>query len=109
MSGWFELKKTESGKFFFVLKADNARTILVSEMYESKAAAQKGIASVQVNSQLDERFDKREAKDGQFYFVLKAGNHEIIGNSEMYPTESVRDKGIEAVMRAGASTTIKEV
>ena len=46
----FELKKNEkSGQFHFVLKAANGQVILSSEMYNSKAAAKNGIASVQKN------------------------------------------------------------
>jgi len=38
--------------------------------------------------------------------VLKAGNHEVIGTSEMYSSTSARDGGIEAVQRAAADATI---
>ena len=52
MSGWYELSSNDKGQHFFVLKAGNAETILRSEQYESKAAAENGIASVQKNSPL---------------------------------------------------------
>lgn len=109
MSGWFELKKTDKEKFHFVLKAGNAEIILSSEIYESKAAAEKGIASVQANSSQDERYEKKQAKDERFYFVLKAANHQIIGQSQFYKAEASCDKGIEAVKRAGSSDTIKDL
>ena len=56
MAGWYELKKNDKGQFFFVLKAGNAEVILRSEQYESRAAAEGGIASVQKNAPADERF-----------------------------------------------------
>lgn len=37
------------------------------------------------------------AKDGQTYFNLKAGNHEIILTSEMYTTRAAAENGIESV------------
>ena len=46
MSGWFELTRNDKGQFHFVLKAGNAETILSSEVYQSKASAENGIASV---------------------------------------------------------------
>ena len=98
MSGWYELSKTSSGQFRFVLKAANAETILVSEQYTTLAAAKGGIASVQVNSPLDERYEKKVAKDGKPYFNLKAANHQIIGTSELYSSDAARDKGIASVM-----------
>jgi uncharacterized protein YegP (UPF0339 family) len=59
MSGWYEVSKSISGQFRFVLKAANAETILTSELYSTRAAADKGIAAVQANSPLDERYEKK--------------------------------------------------
>lgn len=50
--GYYVLKKSEKATtqpYYFVLKADNHETIATSEMYSSKEAANKGIASVQKN------------------------------------------------------------
>ena len=108
MSGWYELSKTSNGQFRFVLKAANAETILVSEHYTTLAAAKGGIASVQVNSPHDERYDKKVANDGKPYFNLKAANHQIIGTSEQYSSEAARDKGIASVKTNGPTTLVKE-
>ena len=107
MTGWFELSKSTDGQFRFVLKAGNAETILTSELYTTKTSAGNGIASVQANSALDARYDKNEAKNGKFYFNLKAANHQIVGTSQMYQSASGRDNGIASVKTNGASTTIK--
>jgi uncharacterized protein len=107
MAGWYELTKNEKGQFFFVLKAGNAEVILRSEQYESRAAAEGGIASVQKNSPADERFERKDASDGRFYFNLKAGNHQVIGTSQMYKAAASREVGIESVKTNGPSTTIK--
>ncbi len=109
MAGWYELSKTDKGQHNFVLKAGNAETILRSEQYESKAAAENGIASVQTNSPLDERYDRKDASDGRTYFNLKAGNHQIIGTSQMYQAAASRDNGIESVKTNGSSTVIKSM
>jgi uncharacterized protein YegP (UPF0339 family) len=108
MAGWYELTKSEKGQYSFSLKAGNAETILRSEQYETKAAAENGIASVQKNCALDERYDRKDAADGRTYFNLKAGNHQIIGSSQMYGTPASRDNGIESVKTNGVSTTIKD-
>lgn len=81
MAGWFELSKSSNGQFHFVLKAGNAEIILTSEMYNTKSAAENGIASVQVNSPLDERYEKKVSANQKPYFNLKAANHQIIGSS----------------------------
>lgn len=46
MAGWFELSKSSDDQYRFVLKAGNGEIILTSELYTTKSAAEKGIASV---------------------------------------------------------------
>jgi uncharacterized protein len=94
MAGKFELKKSKNEKYFFSLLAGNGQKILASEMYEAKASALNGIESVKKNAVEDGRFDRLVAKNGSPYFTLKAGNGQIIGNSEMYSSASARDNGI---------------
>jgi Uncharacterized conserved protein len=108
MSGWFELSKSSDGQFRFVLKAGNAETILTSELYTTKSAAENGIASVRTNSPSDERYEKKTAANGKFYFNLKAGNHQVIGTSQMYASEQSRDKGIASVKTNGPTLTVKD-
>jgi uncharacterized protein len=50
VAGKFELYKDIAGKFRFRLKAGNGEVIAVGEAYESKAAAENGIKSVQTNA-----------------------------------------------------------
>lgn len=108
MAGYFELKVGKSGKYSFNLKSGNHQVILTSESYESKAAAKNGIAAVQKNSSSDAKFDRRAAKNGEPYFVLKAGNGEVIGKSEMYSSKNSMEKGIASVVKNGGSKTVKE-
>jgi uncharacterized protein YegP (UPF0339 family) len=49
MAGHYELKLARDGQHCFSLVAGNGQTILSSEMYQSRAAAEKGIASVKTN------------------------------------------------------------
>lgn len=92
-----------------MLKAANAEVILSSEQYTTRAAAENGIASVQANSPLEERYERKSAKDGKPYFTLKAANHQIIGNSETYSSEAAREKGIASVKANGPSHNIKDL
>ena len=97
MAGKFEIKQSASGKFHFNLKAGNGQIILSSEMYETKAAAENGIESVKKNSADTARFEIRNSTKGDPYFVLKAGNGQEIGRSEMYSSDSACQNGIESV------------
>lgn len=108
MAGWYELSKSSNGQFHFVLKAGNAETILTSELYTTKAAALNGIASVQTNSPLDERYDRLTASNGKAYFNLKAANGQVIGTSQMYASTQARDAGISSVKANGPTTDLRD-
>ena len=99
MAGKFELKTAKSGQFHWNLLAGNGQIIFTSEMYESKASAVNGIESVKKNAPTDERFERLTSKIGKPYFVLKAGNHQVIGQSQQYESEAGRDNGIESVQK----------
>lgn len=97
MAGKFEIKAGKNGKFRFNLKASNGQVILSSEAYDSRKGAEAGIASVKKNAGNDGRFERKTAKDGSFYFTLKAANGEPIGKSEMYKTKRSMENGIASV------------
>jgi uncharacterized protein len=108
MAGKYKLKAAKGGQFMFNLHAGNHQVILTSESYGDRAGAMNGIKSCQNNSQKDSMFERKVAKDGSPYFVLKAGNGQTIGKSEMYSSNSAMENGIKSVMTNGASTTVDE-
>ncbi len=105
MAAKFELKKSKNDKFFFNLLAANGQIILSSEMYEAKAGALNGIESVKKNAADDGHYDRLTGKDGSPYFTLKAGNGQVIGQSQMYSSEQARDNGIASVKTNGPIAT----
>jgi hypothetical protein len=61
MAAKFVLKRSANGKYHFNLQAANGEIIATSELYESKASAQKGIESVRVSAPraaLDDRCEQ---------------------------------------------------
>lgn len=106
MSAKFEIKKSKNDKFVFNLKAGNGEVILSSELYEAKASAVTGIASVKTNAPNDERYERKTSAKGDPYFVLKAANSQVIGQSEMYSSPSAMEAGIASVKKnaLGADT-----
>jgi uncharacterized protein YegP (UPF0339 family) len=107
MAGYFLLTKS-GAKFKFALKAGNNETILSSELYASRASAENGIASVKTNSSTDSRYERKASKDDKAYFVLKAGNGEIVGTSEMYSSTGAAEKGIESCKANGPTAATKD-
>lgn len=108
-AGRFELHPSGTGSLRFVLKAGNHQVILSSQSYASHAAALGGIESVRTNAALPERFDRRESKAGEPYFVLKAGNGQSIGQSEMYSSAAGMENGILSVARNAPEAELKDL
>jgi len=106
MAGKFVITIGKDGKDYFVLKAGNGEVILQSQGYSSSTGCTGGIESVKTNSQNEEKFERREAKDGRAYFVLKANNGQEIGRSQMYKTESGCSNGIDSVAENAVNAVI---
>jgi len=106
MAGKFIISKGKDGQDYFKLKAGNGEVILSSEGYKTRKSCENGIESVRKNSTDDARFECRTAKDGRTYFVLKAGNGQEIGRSQMYKTESGCKNGMKSVAKNAADATV---
>lgn len=106
--GKYLVTKRVNGEFQFNLKAGNGQTILASEGYSTKAGCENGIESVRKNAQDDGRFERKESSNGKHYFNLKAGNNQIIGNSEMYESVAACENGIESVKKNAPDSIIDD-
>jgi uncharacterized protein YegP (UPF0339 family) len=109
MAARFEIKKAKDGEFYFHLKASNGQVILSSEMYKRKDSAHNGIESIKKNSPDEARYERKEARNGQFMFNLRAANHQVIGTSETYTTTEARDHGIASVKTNAPSAEIDDL
>lgn len=108
MAGKFEMYKDKAGEFRFRLKAGNGEPILASEGYKAKASCENGIASVRKNAADEGRFEMREQSNGKPYFVLKAGNGEVIGKSEAYESDASCKNGVASVMKNAADASVDD-
>ena len=111
--GKFLVKQTKTG-FVFNLKANNGQVIATSEVYTTRSACDKGIASVAKNAPIADvedqtedgykklknpKFEVYKDKRGEFRFRLKAKNGQIIAVSEGYTSMSSCDNGIASVKK----------
>ena len=53
------------------------------------------------------KFVIKKAKNGQYYFNLKAGNGETILTSEMYKAKASANNGIQSVKKASLTATAR--
>ena len=84
MPAKYALITAKNGKTNFRLLAPNGQVILASQGYASRAGARRGIASVQKHCSADDSYERKKARNGKDFFVLKARNRQVIGKSEMY-------------------------
>lgn len=105
----YQISPTTNAKFMFNLKAENHLVILTSQVYEQKQSAFEGIASVQANGPDAKNYEHKVSTAGEPYFVLKAQNGEIIGNSQMYSSTAAAEIGIASVQKNSPSTEITTV
>ena len=93
----FQVSTGKDNQFYFNLTAKNGQVIISSQGYKSKDGCKNGIASVKKNSSNKKHYERKDAKDGQHYFVLKAANSKVIGKSQMYKMNESSENGIESI------------
>lgn len=107
----YEIREASDGSSYFVLKASNGAVIGVSEMYVSKANAERAVASVvkvvvattleTAAPQTEGRFEVFKGMDGKNYFHLRAKNGEIVLQSQAYTTKAKATAGVTSVQTNG--------
>lgn len=106
----FEIYQSESTeKFHYRLKAANGEIILSGQGYASKEGAKNGVESVKKNVGREGAFHPKEAKDGRHYFTLVASNGEVIGQSQMYKSDSGPKNGIASVQKNSPDAEVKDL
>jgi hypothetical protein len=99
MVGKFEILKAGDGRFAFRLKAANGHTLLNSETYTTKAAAENATAAVQRYCADETAYERLITEDGSHYFQVRAANGQVLARSDVYTTEPGLDEGIASVRR----------
>ncbi|MGJ8657579.1 MAG: YegP family protein [Akkermansiaceae bacterium] len=106
----FEIYQSEkTKKFHYRLKAANGQIILSGQAYKDKASCANGVESVLKNGADENRYEIKESTDGRKYFVLKSSNGQIIGQSQMYKSESGLKNGIMSVGNNIADSRLKDL
>ncbi len=100
----FTLSKNDKG-YRFALNTENGKVIANSEIYNSIASAQNGIASIKTNASHREQFQIAQ-QSGKYFFTLKARNHQPIAHSPQYRNEAEAVAGIELLQQDAPNASI---
>lgn len=117
----FDVQQALNGDWYFDLVAGNGEVIGSSQLYSTKAHAERGARTVRALVRLlraplatkaapaRETFELFKGEDGQTYFRLRAGNGEIVLSSEGYVAKSGAENGIASVSANGDDASRYEV
>lgn len=114
----FEQRTAVDGSAYFVLKAANGAVIGVSQMYATPSNATRAQASIvavlkvtfaQAPVVVGARFETFKGLDSKYYFHARAGNGEIVLQSQAYTTSTSAKNGVASVTSNGAIAARYEV
>jgi uncharacterized protein YegP (UPF0339 family) len=91
--GFVKFTNADNGQFLFAMVSPDGDVLMRSEEYTTEAARDNGIASVQRNQDIPERYSVIE-EDGSWYICLKAGNHQEIARSCAFDSEAAARAGV---------------
>jgi len=102
----FQVFRGFDGLYYFHLRAANGEIVLQSQAYTRRASAVAGTQSVIANGTDPNKYEIRYASNGEAYFVLVAGNGQVIGSSETYFSLANAQRGVQTVVLLIAGGTI---
>ena len=114
----FEQRTAVDGSSYFVLKAANGAVIGVSQMYATPSNATRAAGSVVAVLKLTfekapvvigARFETFRGLDLKYYFHARAGNGEIVLQSQSYTSSTSAKTGVASVQTNGAIAARYEV
>lgn len=114
----FKVLEADNGEFYFNLTASNGKVIGTSELYVSKANAEGGVDAViaalanptsAAAATEGPHFETFKGVDSKTYFRLRAGNGQIVLQSQGYSSKSAAEGGITSVKKNGVNATSFEV
>jgi uncharacterized protein YegP (UPF0339 family) len=82
-------------QWLFEVIGAKGEIVLLSEQYSSKSNALNGVLSVEENGVQAERYEVSQTAGG-WSFVLRAGNNEVIADSQTFPSEAAAQEAAQA-------------
>ena len=90
----FHVYKDNAGEWRFHYSSYQGKKLLHSEGYTGKSGMKNGIESVLENGVLRANYELRTSSDNRFYYVLKARNGHVIGESGLFPNRRRRTEAL---------------
>lgn len=78
----------EDGMYYFQFNDEAGEPILFSHGYQSEKGRDSGIQAVIRNAADSRHYETEKTRKGQYFFILKSGNHQEVGRSRMFDTRA---------------------
>lgn len=104
----FVTYRTRRGHYYFVLKSSKKDILLTSDPYIFRVSCLKAIDSVRVCSKNANNYSEGIATNGEFFFVLRGHDLEILARSEFFTAMSWMQATKECVMQEASAALLKE-
>jgi uncharacterized protein YegP (UPF0339 family) len=94
--GEIDITRGKSGEWYFNVVGSRGERQLLSEGYVERSSALNGILSVEENGVYTENYETQQTAEGDWIFVLRAGNNQVIAESGAYRSQADAEAGIAA-------------
>jgi uncharacterized protein len=107
--GKFIISMRSKEIFQFTFLDNEGKILLYSQGYTRKPACQNGANAIKRNCIHPLMYKRISFSPAHHYFTIKSSNGQIIGTSDFYETEEIRDEVILAVMEQAPGASIIEL
>ena len=103
----YELKRS-AGKYLFNLKGEQHEVLLTSGYFPKKAEALAAIEVVRKLAMDAKAFELCRAATGSRFFVLKAGEKDVLARSELFDSEGAAWRAMQAASKHCMTVDIRD-
>ena len=97
MGAKFYVSTVADGYYQFNYCNGRGENVLTSPEFESQAMAEKAIQDVRVGSLMSQNIAKGQTPAGEFFFLIKDGNGEVVARSALFNNEMLFDNALHNV------------
>ncbi len=102
----FETYHENNHRQSFRLIDETGKILLSGEGYKQPGAVLNGIESVKKNLPLTSAIEKKEAKNGLFFFNIKSTGGKVVGTSALFYTPELRNRGLREMQKNGPGARV---
>lgn len=108
MPARFIIDRTKNGQYYFILESGIQENLLTSEPFVFHISCMHTINSVRIYCENDYNYQDGMATNGEYFFVLRDQDHQILGTSLFYATRSWMLNAIARIKKEAATAIIED-